>query len=231
MTVHFSANSTETEYAPAKHPLPDQLAATQQFYNLFVKRALDLTLALISMPVVFPTITLLAFIIFCRDGRNPFYSQLRIGRDGKPFRMWKLRTMIPDADRALQNHLSCNPEARHEWNKTQKLKDDPRITLIGRVLRKTSADELPQIFNVINGTMSWVGPRPMMLCQEKHYTGFSYYALRPGITGLWQVSDRNNSAFIDRVKFDEEYRRTLCLKVDALTLFRTIGAVIRGTGY
>lgn len=139
--------------------------------------------------------------------------------------------MTVDADEVLETFLKANPSARAEWDRHQKLKDDPRITRIGKILRKTSLDELPQFFNVLTGTMSLVGPRPMMLDQEKVYHGTSYYHLRPGVTGFWQISDRNESSFVARVEFDEDYNDRLSLMTDLSTLLKTVSVVIRGTGY
>ena len=163
-------------------------------------------------------------------GRNPFYIQKRVGLNGDVFRMWKLQTMVPDADKRLEDYLKANPEAREEWNSKQKLINDPRITTLGRILRKTSLDELPQLFNVFNGTMSLVGPRPMMPSQEYKYSGIAYYYLRPGISGLWQISDRHEGDFVGRVRFDETYGRELSFATDVNVLFRTISVIFRGTG-
>lgn len=165
------------------------------------------------------------------DGHNPFYSQLRVGKNGRRFRLWKIRTMTVDADDGLEAYLQANPEARTEWDRHQKLKNDPRITRIGKVLRKASLDELPQLFNVLTGSMSLVGPRPMMLEQEKFYHGTAYYHLRPGVTGFWQISERNEASFVSRVEFDEDYNNRLSLMTDLSTLIRTVSVVIRGTGY
>jgi lipopolysaccharide/colanic/teichoic acid biosynthesis glycosyltransferase len=145
--------------------------------------------------------------------------------------MLKLRTMVPDADRMLEQFLDRNPEARLEWNSTQKLKADPRITPVGRLLRKTSMDELPQLWNVLIGDMSLVGPRPMMPSQRSLYSGVAYYALRPGITGPWQVSDRNEVEFSKRAEFDREYEEDISLLTDLGLLLATMRVVIKGTGY
>lgn len=228
MTLHVPNLAPDT---PAKAPSP--VSSTDVHYGayrLFFKRAIDLTLVLLSMPVILPLLLLLA-LVNVATGNMPFYSQLRLGRGGVPFRMWKLRTMVKNADRHLEAYLQKNPEARREWEATQKLKNDPRITPFGKVLRKTSIDELPQLFNVLNGTMSLVGPRPMMVGQEKYYHGRDYYEMRPGITGLWQVSERNNCDFRDRVTFDNTYARHMSLKTDAGLLFKTIGVVFRATGH
>ena len=200
-------------------------------YRVFFKRALDLTLVIVSLPLVLPLIAFLAVLVAMLTGGKPFYTQSRVGKDGQLFRMWKLRTMIKNADAELENYLRQNPEARAEWDKTQKLKNDPRITFVGRLLRKTSADELPQLFNVLNGTMSLVGPRPMMVEQQSFYKGSDYYELRPGLTGLWQVSDRNECEFGGRVAYDRMYNRGLSLKTDLRILFQTVGVVLRATGH
>ena len=127
------------------------------------------------------------------------------------FRLWKLRSMVVDADRKLEEYLCANPAARAEWDETQKLKDDPRITAAGRLIRKTSLDELPQLWNVLIGDMSLVGPRPMMPQQAELYPGRDYYRLRPGLTGLWQISDRNATSFAARAAYDAEYSRQMSL--------------------
>ena len=199
-------------------------------YSLFFKRVVDLVLVVISLPVVLPLILLMALAI-ALTGNAPFYSQLRVGRNGVPFRMWKMRTMVKHADQYLESYLKNNAEARAEWDNDQKLKNDPRITPFGKFLRKTSIDELPQLFNVLNGTMSLVGPRPMMVGQEKYYNGRAYFEMRPGIAGQWQVSDRNDCAFQDRVNFDNAYALQMSLKTDIGLLFKTVGVVCRATGY
>ncbi|TCM78981.1 sugar transferase [Rhodovulum steppense] len=191
---------------------------------------LDLVLVILTAPFSVPLILFMALLV-TTDGHRPFYTQLRVGRNGKAFRLWKLRTMVPDADRILEDYLARNPVARLEWTATQKLKRDPRITPVGRFLRKTSLDELPQLINVLNGTMSLVGPRPMMVAQKPFYPGTAYYDLRPGITGLWQISDRNECDFVGRAPYDEQYHRVLSFWTDLVVLFRTVAVVLRGTGY
>ena len=195
-----------------------------------MKRALDLALTLGTAIVWLPVVAILA-LAASTDGRSPFYTQRRVGRDGRIFRIVKLRTMVPNADARLEEYLSKNPEAKAEWDATQKLKHDPRITKIGQILRVTSMDELPQLFNVVTGDMSLVGPRPFMENQKAMYPGLGYYRVRPGITGLWQVSDRNDSAFAYRAVLDDEYERTLSFSNDVQILKRTVGAVVSCTGY
>ena len=194
------------------------------------KRFLDLFLVIVSLPIVVPVILLMAHIVSL-DGHAPFYTQKRLGLNGQVFRILKMRTMVHNADALLQDHLSKDPALAEEWETTQKLKNDVRITRIGRILRKTSLDELPQLMNVLLGTMSLVGPRPMMVSQRGLYPGTSYFRLRPGITGFWQVSDRNDCSFRDRAKYDTEYEQSVSFGTDLLVLYRTISVVVRGTGY
>ncbi len=217
--------------ADAAETRPDLQAAPRTgLYRGFGKRALDLVLVILALPVLVPLVGLLALVVALEGGR-PFYAQDRIGQGGRVFRMWKLRSMVVDADARLEAHLSANPEARAEWDATQKLKSDPRITAAGRVLRKCSFDELPQLFNVLKGDMSLVGPRPMMVCQQPLYPGKSYFNLRPGVTGFWQISERNAVRFEDRVGFDDAYDADLSLATDLWVLWRTVAVVLRGTGY
>ncbi|EAQ25595.1 MAG: sugar transferase [Roseovarius sp. BRH_c41] len=180
----------------------------------------------VSLPLILGMMCLVAF-----DRRSPLYFQKRLGRGGRIFYMVKIRTMVPGADALLEYHLRKNPEARREWDETQKLKRDPRITRMGCFLRKSSLDELPQLWNVLKGDMSLVGPRPMMVDQEALYPGKAYFELRPGITGTWQISDRNESSFAERAGFDTRYLASLSLSQDLLILLRTVTVVIRGTGY
>jgi exopolysaccharide production protein ExoY len=199
-------------------------------YATYFKRLLDILAVLAALPFVLPVILVLAFLVR-RDGGPALYVQARIGRGGRVFRLWKLRTMVVDADRKLAAHLATNAAARAEWDETQKLKCDPRITPIGRVLRRTSLDELPQLWNVLRGDMSLVGPRPMMPSQRRLYPGRIYYRLRPGLTGFWQISDRNETSFAGRAIHDAAYADRLSLFTDVFVLLRTVRAVLRGTGY
>lgn len=173
---------------------------------------------------------LIAGLLISLDGHSPFFLQERVGLHGKRFKMWKFRTMVPDAEQHLERYLSKNPEARAEWQEKQKLTDDPRCTPFGRMLRRTSMDELPQLFNVLAGDMSLVGPRPMMPSQQALYPGHAYYRLRPGVTGSWQVSARNESSFAARANFDDSYEANISLLQDIAIATRTIGVVMRGTG-
>lgn len=229
MTLHLTHLTRDVDVdSLVVHPVSAPLPATM--YRRVFKRGMDTLLVLLAAPFVIPVV-LLAALIVALDGGSPFYSQLRVGKDGRVFRMWKLRSMVPDADKKLEAHLERNPAARIEWNVTQKLKNDPRITRFGCFLRKTSMDELPQLLNVLKGDMALVGPRPMMVDQRSLYPGHSYERLRPGITGLWQISDRNECEFRDRARFDDAYDRDVSFSTDLSILSRTVSVVLRGTGY
>lgn len=199
-------------------------------YRSRLKRVFDVAVVCLFSPLIVLTIGILALFV-ARDGGNSFYTQSRVGLDGRVYRMWKLRSMVVGADEKLEEHLVLDPAAREEWDTTQKLKSDPRITRFGRILRKSSMDELPQLWNVLIGDMSLVGPRPMMPSQQNLYPGQAYYRLRPGITGPWQVSKRNESSFADRAHFDQDYDRNLSLSTDLGLLIKTVRVVLRATGY
>ena len=199
-------------------------------YRSFCKRLLDITAIVAAAPVVVPMVAAMAVMV-ARDGGRPFYSQVRVGKGGKPFRMWKLRSMVNDADARMEEYLDAHPEARAEWNLTQKLKDDPRITPLGKIIRQTSLDELPQLWNVLKGDMSLVGPRPMMTSQQALYPGLSYYLVRPGCTGFWQTAGRNRTTFEARAEYDTAYEKNLTFWTDVKILLGTVTVMLRGTGY
>lgn len=232
----FDNQDTSLKMKLATQPLSyAQVAPAPQTAPVFgykrgIKRALDLSAVLLSAIFVVPLIVIMALLV-ARDGHSPFYTQRRVGQNGKIFRIIKMRTMVHNAEALLEEHLRKNPALRREWDTTQKLKNDIRITPIGRILRKTSMDELPQLWNVLIGSMSLVGPRPMMPSQQHIYPGRAYYSLRPGITGFWQISDRNDCDFADRAKYDTAYANALSFKTDMNVLWRTIAVVLRGTGY
>jgi lipopolysaccharide/colanic/teichoic acid biosynthesis glycosyltransferase len=209
----------------------DRRAAPIYLYRDVVKRAIDILFIIMTLPFSLPIILFCAFALWL-EGGNPFYTQDRLGKDGKRFSIFKLRTMVRDADRKLGTYLAQNPDARTEWDRFQKLKDDPRITPIGKVLRASSLDELPQLFNVFTGDMSIVGPRPMLPEQLPMYGDpKAYNALRPGITGLWQVSARNEEQFSYRNEVDTVYENALSASLDVKILFKTVGVVLRRTGH
>jgi lipopolysaccharide/colanic/teichoic acid biosynthesis glycosyltransferase len=227
--AHFSDLDTGLagpSYSGQTAPAPRSVG----LYRGFFKRGLDILLVLLAAPFVLPVVLLLSLMI-TRDGGSAFYSQDRIGRGGRVFRLWKLRSMVVAADAKLEAYLAADPAARAEWDQHQKLKDDPRITAAGRLIRKASLDELPQLWNVLIGDMSLVGPRPMMPHQRELYPGRDYYRMRPGLTGFWQISDRNHTTFAARAAYDTQYCRRQSLITDLLVMLATVWVVIRGTGY
>ena len=217
-------------HQPVSHSiLPEGCSNTGAFYRKYGKRLADLGILVVVAPIIMAVVGILALIITL-TGHRPFYSQMRVGRNGRLFRLWKLRTMVEDADIVLQQYLSENPAAAAEWQHAQKLSSDPRITPVGRLLRKSSLDELPQFFNVLLGEMSIVGPRPMLPEQREMYSGPDYYRMAPGVTGPWQVSARNTTSFAARAHFDASYNQTLSLREDLRLIFRTLSVVAAGTG-
>lgn len=206
-----------------------KLEMPHRAYRDGLKRAFDIAVVLmVSVPVL--VVVGIMAALAALDGHNPFYLQKRVGLDGREFKIFKLRTMVHDADDVFDAYLRQNPEAKAEWDEHQKLRNDPRITKVGRILRKTSLDELPQLLNVLFGDMSIVGPRPMMCSQRALYPGTEYYAMRPGITGFWQISVRNDSSFRERAQFDRSYYQQLSFLTDLTVMFKTVKVVVRGTG-
>jgi exopolysaccharide production protein ExoY len=201
----------------------------ERLYRRALKRWLDIAFVVMALPFVLPVVLVLAGILKA-SGQSPIFTQDRVGKGGTTFRLWKLRTMVPDAEARLRDYLSSDDAARQEWEAFQKLSNDPRITTFGQFLRKSSLDELPQLWNVLIGDMSLVGPRPMLLDQRDLYPGSAYYELRPGLTGTWQISDRNQSTFAQRAEFDAEYDRNLSFGTDIRILVATVGVVLRATG-
>lgn len=223
-----NTNAPYSQYVPARRALK---ARVNPQYREWGKPILDALFVVLSLPVTLPVILVCAIALWF-EGGQPFYRQDRLGRNGKIFSIWKLRTMVRDADQRLEVCLAADPNLRREWNCTQKLKNDPRITRIGSLLRKTSLDELPQLLNVLKGEMSLVGPRPMMPDQLELYGDTRpYFAMRPGITGIWQVSARNEMSFSYRADVDADYFNTVSLGCDLGLLMKTVAVVVRRTGY
>ena len=200
-------------------------------YDGFAKRGLDLVLALLLLSTLGPIILILCLIVRL-DGGPGLFGHPRIGRDGRSFRCWKIRTMVPNAGERLEQLLASDPKAREEWERDHKLRDDPRVTRLGNFLRETSLDELPQIWNVLTGEMSLIGPRPVTETELERYGSYrpDYLSLRPGVTGLWQVSGRNDISYDQRVQLDAEYRQRVSPRTDLQILLRTIGVVLNRTG-
>ena len=198
----------------------------------FIKRSLDLALVLLASPLVAVILGLAAVLIKLDSPGPVFYGNERLGTGGKKFKTWKLRSMKGDGDAILARHLAENPAEAAEWQNTQKLKRDPRITRLGYLLRKTSIDELPQLWNVLVGQMSLVGPRPLLESQVALYgQSFNLYKqVRPGITGLWQVSGRSELAFNERVRLDKYVIQNWSVWLDLYILARTLAVVLTARG-
>jgi len=201
--------------------------------NSAIKRGFDIIISLFLIAAIFPVLLLLAAAVK-KDGGPAFFQHRRIGIKGQPFGCLKFRTMSVTAEQELASHLAANTEAAAEWATQRKLTHDPRVTRLGRILRSTSLDELPQLINVLRGEMSLIGPRPVVHDElEHHYCTVgrsAYEAMRPGITGLWQISGRSNTSYAERVRLDIAYAETWSLRLDFLILVRTIPAVLARKG-
>jgi len=201
--------------------------------NRFFKRVFDLTLTILILPFFIPIFIVIALIIKLDSEGPVLYMHKRIGKDRKDLKVYKFRTMYTDADTRLKHILETDHKAQTEWQLYFKLRDDPRITRVGKFLRKTSLDETPQLINVLIGNMSLVGPRPVVAEEldlyYKDYAGY-YLSILPGVTGLWQVSGRNNTNYDYRVKLDLWYVMNWSLWFDIVILIKTIRVIIKGEG-
>jgi len=197
-----------------------------------VKRSLDLSVASLAVVFALPIFALLYVAIRLSSPGPVFYGQRRIGQNGRYFTAWKFRSMVTDADAVLEQHLSRDPELRRQWELTHKLPNDPRVLPVGKLLRKSSLDELPQLWNVIRGEMSLVGPRPIVDAEVPRYGDtFAYYKMvRPGVTGMWQISGRSNTSYAERVRYDEYFVRNWSVWLDLYILFRTVKTVLLREG-
>jgi len=198
----------------------------------WLKRALDVCLVTLLGLAAMPFVILLAVLIKLTSAGPVFYGQRRFGRGGEPFTAWKFRSMVANANQVLEQHLASDPKLREEWRRSHKLRNDPRITRLGRILRRTSLDELPQIWNILRGQMSLVGPRPIVAEEIPRYgDGIGLYKkVTPGLTGLWQVSGRNNVSYEQRVDFDLYYVRNWSIWLDLYVLAKTVRVVLMGDG-
>jgi len=219
--------------AQAVHPasLPGHRFSPRSRRYLPIKRGFDVVAGLLLAPLA---CVLIAFVwgLVRLDGGPGLFGHTRVGRDGKCFKCWKIRTMVPDADAALREVLRKDPIAAAEWAQDRKLKSDPRITWIGGFLRRSSLDELPQLWNVLRGEMSLVGPRPITPEELPRYGlhCVEYCAIRPGITGLWQVSGRNRLSYAERVALDVRYLKNMNFFADIVILCGTVRVVIQRDG-
>ncbi len=201
-------------------------------YTRFGKRLLDLAVGIPMFLVALPIIAALALLCLAASGWPPFYAAVRVGKDGRPFRMWKLRTMVRNADSQLSSWLETRPDLAGPYLQSFKLHNDPRVTTVGRFLRRTSLDELPQLWNVVRGNMSLVGPRPIC-AQEVELYGSNVRVLlsaRPGVTGAWQTGGRNSIDYPERAGIELKYVVSQSLAQDLRILARTIPTLLRVNG-
>ena len=219
--------------APGLHTDRQSVLASPPQRSDFAKRAVDATLSLGILLVALPAFLVLALLVRL-DGGPAFYAHRRVGRNGREFGCLKFRSMVPDAERRLREVLAADPAMQAEWQQHRKLRHDPRITRVGRFLRMTSLDELPQLLNVLRGDMSLVGPRPVVWAELRDQYGAegtaAYLSVRPGLTGAWQVSGRSSTGYEERVRLDMAYVRNQSFWADCGILFRTFGAVLRRRG-
>ena len=210
--------------------LPDRRVPSR-FYADYAKRGFDLAVAPMLLALSLPLLALASAALLMR-GQSPVFVHRRIGRHGRSFACFKLQTMHTDAAERLRALLDSSAHAAEEWERRRKLSHDPRIHPLGRILRRTSIDELPQLWNVIRGEMSLIGPRPITGEELRGYgdRAEAYKRLRPGITGLWQVSGRNRLSFAERAAFDADYAGRLCFSLDLSILARTVRVVLSCSG-
>jgi Undecaprenyl-phosphate galactose phosphotransferase WbaP len=222
------AASTTRGYSNAGNPPSPE----QYFRYRVLKRGLDVFLIVVTSPLLLLLIALVAAAVRLSSPGPIFFSHRRIRRHGAFFSMWKFRTMCVNSTEVLEDYLAAHPEARAEWRQTHKLKDDPRVTPIGNLLRRYSLDELPQLWNVLTGSMSLVGPRPIVAAEvEKYGEYFADYCLvKPGITGLWQVSGRSRLSYPERVQLDHKYARNWSFWGDLKILAKTLFSVVNQDG-
>ena len=199
----------------------------------FIKRMIDIIVSLVGIVCLIP-LTIIVFLlnIFTKEKSNIFYTQERIGKNGKLFKMYKYRTMVEDADKVLKDYIEKDEEFKKEYMLYKKVKNDPRITKVGKFLRKTSLDEFPQFINILKGEMSLVGPRPYLMREKTDMGDYYYYiiTLKPGLTGPWQTSGRNNLTFMDRLELDLEYYKNNSLKNDIKYFIKTFEKLIKKEG-
>lgn len=210
-----------------------EISSSERSGWLALKRVFDVVVSLAALPIIIPFFAMIAVLVRLRVGGPVFYVHKRVGKNGREFGCIKLRTMVVNADLALERHLANNPDAKEEWERTQKLLNDPRILPgVGKLLRNTSLDELPQLFNVLKGEMSLVGPRPVTREELKRYGEDSKYykAVRPGITGKWQVGGRNETSYEERVRLDVDYVQNWSFLGDLVVLAKTVVVVLKQDG-
>lgn len=225
--VESSYSYTQTDERPYARSHRSTRVPAALFRYRVVKRCVDVCLVLLMVPVLIPVLLAVSVVVILSSPGPVFYSHRRIRKSGAFFSMWKFRTMAQNSSEMLEQYLAEHPEARLEWNKSHKLKRDPRITKIGLFLRRYSVDELPQLWNVLSGQMSLVGPRPIVAAEvEKYGDSFGYYCrVKPGLTGLWQVSGRSTLSYDERVALDCRYVERWSLTGDCVILLKTFSSV------
>ena len=218
------------KFRAAVVPSDDQICPKQT--GLVLKRAMDLVGAFLALVVFLPLMLLVAAIIKMTSPGPVLFAHRRLGKDGRAFHCLKFRSMVTNSAEVLAQHLAENEAARAEWARDHKLRNDPRITTLGKLLRRSSLDELPQLINVLVGEMSLVGPRPIVTDEVAKYGRYiAYYtSLTPGITGLWQISGRNDMSYRRRVAIDTSYARNRCARLDLAIMLGTLPAVLQAKG-
>lgn len=228
----FTAVRVHVPHVPRRErsPSAEPRKVSQPLRGL-AERSLDIIFAL-GLAVVFSPVILTSVVALSLSGGPIIFKQTRLGRGGREFRVYKFRTMVPNAAEVLQQLLDRDPVVREEWERDFKIRNDPRVTSIGRFLRKTSLDELPQLWNILKGDMSMVGPRPIEPFEIVKYGRFAkhYYALRPGLTGLWQVSGRSDTTYQRRVALDAFYAKNRSLSLNLGIILKTVRVVLKGSG-
>ena len=231
-TIEDSYSYTETVSLPVIKSRQINRAPSDLFRYRVLKRFIDIILVLVSAPVMLLLLGIVAAMVMLSSPGPILYSHRRIRKNGAFFSMWKFRTMCLNSAEVLEEYLASHPKARTEWNKTHKLRNDPRITPIGAFLRRYSLDELPQLWNVLTGQMSLVGPRPIVAAEVEKYGDYfdCYCRVKPGLTGLWQVSGRSELSYDARVALDCDYVNRWTLRRDSVILLKTFSTVLKQDG-
>lgn len=232
MVNNESVVTTEAIVEPKKEETIEM--KNKKIVYRFIKRIIDIIGGLVGIVLLIPiTIVLYLISIFSKQNKGPiFYEQLRVGKNGKYFRIYKFRTMIIGADKILKKYLEENEEAKIEFEKNQKLEYDPRITKLGKILRKTSLDEFPQFINVLKGDMSLIGPRPLVEGELDAHNGNHklYESVKPGITGYWGVNGRSNTTYEERLELEYYYAKNFSFWLDTKIFFKTIISIVKREG-
>ena len=200
--------------------------------SLFTKRLIDLFLIFISLPIILPVMLILSILVKITSKGPVFYGHKRVGKNGKEIKCWKFRSMYNNSQEMLEKILATDPIRKAEWEKDRKFVDDPRVTNFGKFLRKTSLDELPQLFNILIGQMSFVGPRPVTKSEIEKYGESANFVLSvtPGLSGMWQISGRSDTGYEERINLDTYYIQNWSVWLDIWIIIKTVWVVIRGKG-